>query len=76
MSVRLALSMNEIQAKIAELEEKGWTQSAMADELGVTINAVQKWKAGDRNPTNLKAVISLLEELNKRKRIPKKKRYK
>ncbi len=49
--------------------------AALADELGVTVNAVEKWKAGDRNPSNLKAVLNLLDQLNKRKRIPKKKRY-
>jgi transcriptional regulator with XRE-family HTH domain len=67
--------MTEIQSKISELQEKGWTLAALADELGVTVNAVEKWKAGDRNPNNLKSVISLLDKLNIRKRIPKKKRY-
>lgn len=38
--------MNEAQTKIAELQEKGWTLAALADELGVTVNAVEKWKAG------------------------------
>ena len=54
---------------------KGWTLAAMADELGVTVNAVEKWKAGDRNPSNFKSVLNLLGQLNKRRRIPKKKRY-
>lgn len=67
--------MNGVQIKIAGLQEKGWTLAALADELGVTINAVEKWKAGDRNPSNLKSVLNLLDQLNKRKRIPKKKRY-
>jgi transcriptional regulator with XRE-family HTH domain len=68
--------MTEIQSKVAELQEKGWTLAALADELGVTVNAVEKWKAGDRNPTNLKAVMNLLDELSTRKRVPKKRRYK
>jgi len=68
--------MNNIQAKLAELEEKGWTLTAIADELEISHNAVEKWKAGDRYPRNAKAVLIVLDQLSKRKRIPKKKRYK
>jgi ribosome-binding protein aMBF1 (putative translation factor) len=68
--------MNEIvQAKIAQLQSKGWTLAALADELDVTPNAVEKWKSGDRSPSNTKAVLTLLDQLAKRKRIPKKRRY-
>jgi transcriptional regulator with XRE-family HTH domain len=68
--------MNEIvQAKIAELQDKGWTLAALADELEVTTNAIEKWKSGDRNPSNTKAVLALLDQLVRRKRIPKMKRY-
>jgi transcriptional regulator with XRE-family HTH domain len=67
--------MNEIQTKIAELQEKGWTLAALADELGVTVNAVEKWKAGHRYPRNAKAVLIVLGQLTERKRTPKKKRY-
>jgi len=67
--------MNEVQAKIAELQNKGWTLAALADELGVTTNAVEKWKAGDRQPSNAKAILTLLAQITKRKRIPKKRRY-
>ena len=66
---------DNVQAKLAELQENGWTLAALADEVGVTANAVEKWKAGDRNPSNAKAVIALLCQLTKRKRIPKKRRY-
>jgi transcriptional regulator with XRE-family HTH domain len=69
------LIMNEVQKRIAELQEKGWTLAALADELEVTPNAVEKWKAGDRNPSNVKAVLVMLDQIGKRKRIPKKKRY-
>lgn len=64
-----------MHTKIAELQQKGWTLAALADELGVTVNAVEKWKAGDRYPRNAKAVIILLNQLTNRKRIPKKRRY-
>ena len=68
--------MNDIQAKLAELKERGWTLTAIADELEISHNAVEKWKAGDRYPRNAKAVLIVLDQLSKRKRIPKKKRYK
>ena len=67
--------MNDTQTKINELQEKGWTLAALADELGVTVNAVEKWKAGDRYPSNTKAVLTLLDQLLERKRIPKQRRY-
>lgn len=67
--------MKEVQTKIAELQQRGWTLAALADELGVTKNAVEKWKAGDRQPSNLKAVSALLDGIERRKRIPKKRRY-
>ena len=67
--------MNDIQDRIALLHEKGWTLAALADELGVTPNAVEKWKAGDRYPANSKAIVMLLSQLTGRKRIPKKRRY-
>lgn len=67
--------MNDIQIKIKELQERGWTLAALADELEVTANAVEKWKAGDRYPNNSKPVLTLLNQLAVRKRIPKQRRY-
>ncbi len=69
--VLYAKGMNDIQMKITNLEEKGWTQSAMADELGVTVSAVQKWKSGDRYPGMANAVIMALDTLMKRKPPPR-----
>lgn len=67
--------MRDVQTKISRLQKKGWSLAAIADEVGVTVNAVEKWKAGDRYPANSKAVISLLEKMEQKKRIPKKRRY-
>lgn len=72
----LCLIMNEVQAKVAQLQEKGWTLAAIADELGVTPDTVELWKAGRRNATNAKGMLIILDELLKRKRIPKQRRYK
>jgi ribosome-binding protein aMBF1 (putative translation factor) len=72
----LCLVMNEIQRVIAALEEKGWTLAALADELEVAHNTVEKWKAGDRQPANSKAIFVMMDAISRRKRIPKKRRYK
>ena len=68
--------MNDVQEKIELLVAKGWSQAAIADELGVTLNAVQKWKYGDRYPSNAKLVLNALDALSLRKKIPKRRRYK
>lgn len=67
--------MNAVQTLISQLEGKGWTLAAVADEVGVTVNAVEKWKVGDRYPANSKAVLTVLASLLERKRIPKRRRY-
>jgi predicted transcriptional regulator len=68
--------VNDIQELIGQLREKGWTLSAVADEMGVSRNAVDLWRSGSRYPTNVLAVKHELERLLVRKRIPKRKRYK
>lgn len=65
--------MSDVQDRISALNAKGWTNAAVADEISVTVNTVEKWKAGDTNPN--KATIILLDNLLKRKRIPKQRRY-
>jgi transcriptional regulator with XRE-family HTH domain len=65
--------MNEAQTRIAALQVKGWTLAAIADEVELTVNAVEKWKAGVHSPN--KATLAFLDELLTRKRIPKKRRY-
>ncbi len=64
-----------MQLRIVQLQEKGWTLAAIASDLNVTVNAVEKWKAGSRYPANSKAILMLLESLSNKKRVPKKKRY-
>jgi transcriptional regulator with XRE-family HTH domain len=64
-----------IQLKLASLQNKGWTLAALADELKLTVNTLEKWKAGDRNPANEQAVLAMLSKLEQRKRIPKQRRY-
>lgn len=66
---------NEIQMRIIQLVGKGWTLAAIADELGVTSDTVELWKAGKRNPTNAKGILLMLDKVLEKRRIPKKKRY-
>lgn len=67
--------MTEVQSKLVALQEKGWTLAAIADELGVAHNTVEKWKAGDRTPRGQKMVMASLDNLLRRKTVPKKRRY-
>ena len=67
--------MNEVQEKIANLRQSGWTVAAIADELGVRPMTVHRWVSGDRYPENAKPVMIALEQIGKRKRIPKRRRY-
>ena len=66
---------NEIQSRIAQLVERGWTLASIADELGVKPDTVENWRAGRRNATNAKAILAMLDKVLKKKRIPKQRRY-
>ena len=67
--------MNAVQEKLASLQAKGWTLAAIADEVGVTYNAVVKWKAGDRTPSNEKLLLEHLDRLLQQRKVPKQRRY-
>ena len=67
--------MNDIQQKMAELQSKGWTLAALADELGVTASAMDKWKAGDKYPGMPRPILVMFDQIAKRKKIPKQRRY-
>jgi hypothetical protein len=64
--------VDAVQPLLADLKAKGWTNASIADEIGVTINAVEKWQSGARNisPSHL----ILLNQLTTKK-PPKKRRY-
>jgi len=66
--------MNEIQIKIEELKNAGWTKQAIADELGVTWQAVQYWLKGERYPQTSKPILIVMDGLLSAK-PPKKRRY-
>ena len=67
--------MNAVQIKIEVLQVKGWTLAAVSDELGVHHMTVRRWHTGDRFPENAKSVMMALDQLLKRKRIPRQRRY-
>jgi transcriptional regulator with XRE-family HTH domain len=68
--------MTEVQELIAELQKKGWTLAAIAEELGVDDASVYRWQKGMRSPANVVGVVAVLRRLLRRKRVPKRKRYK
>jgi len=60
---------------LARLQAKGWTIAAIADEMGLSRYALDKWKSGARTPSHQVLVVAALKKLETRKRIPKRKRY-
>ena len=66
--------MNNVQEKLLELKDRGWTMAAIADELDVSYMSVFRWQKGIRNADNSRSVLHMLDTLMKRKRIPKQRR--
>lgn len=60
---------------IAQLQAKGWTLAAIADELGIAYRTITSWRSDARTPANPKLVEAALAQLLQRRRIPKGKRY-
>ena len=69
------VSNDKVQAKLIELQQKGWTLANIAREIGQAIRTVESWNQGKRSPANLQSVLASLDKLDKIKRIPKKKIY-
>lgn len=67
--------MNDIQKKIGQLQKNQWTITALSEQLGQARVTVDKWKSGERYPANSKAVLAMLDQIAKRKRVPKQRRY-
>lgn len=70
------MNNDEVQAKLNELRQKGWTLASIGREIGQAIRTVESWNQGKRSPANLQPVLASLDGLLKRKRIPKKKHRK
>ena len=66
--------MYDVQAKLLELKNSGWTMAAIADELDVSHMTVFRWQKGIRKADNSRSVLHMLDTLMKRKRIPKQRR--
>ena len=65
----------DVKEVIARLQAKGWSIAALADTMGLSRYALDKWKSGERNPSHQVLVLAALKKLETRKRIPKRKRY-
>ena len=62
---------NEIQTRLLELKDKGWTMAAISDELGVTHMTVYRWQKGMRKAENSRSVLHMLDTLMERRKVPK-----
>ena len=67
--------MTEFQAKLEQLIGRGWTKAVLADAVGVHQVTIRRWQLGTRAPENAKMVLLGLEQLLRRRRVPKKRRY-
>ena len=67
-------AMNDIQELLDELRARKWTDTAIADELGVHHVTVQNWRSGKFYPRGAKTFAGAMRQMLKRKRIPKQKR--
>ena len=76
MYTNLVAMIRSSKEMLADLKGKGWSLAAIAVEMGIAYNTAQKWKAGDRYPSNAKAVLQVLGSLLKCRRIPKRRRSK
>lgn len=71
----IILIMNDIQEKIDLLKNNGWSITALSERIGQARVTIDKWKSGERYPANPKAILALLDQIAKEKRIPKQRRY-
>lgn len=72
--VVLSLLVNDVQESLARLRQKGWTLAAIADVVGARPNTVWRWLDGSRYPRNARAVVVMLDALEQRKRVPRRRR--
>lgn len=72
LSMVKCYQMDDVQSLLANLKAKGWANTAIADEIGVTVNAVEKWQSGDRNISQSRFILLTLLL---KKKPPKKRRY-
>jgi len=69
------MNNDEVQTKLAELQQKGWTLANIGRMIGQAKRTVESWNQGKRSPANLQSVLASLDKLDKIKRIPKKRIY-
>ena len=70
-----SVGMNDVQQKLGELRNKGWTDASIGDSIGTTRVTVSRWRNGVHYPDHAELVMMGLDNLLKRKRIPKQRRY-
>ena len=67
--------MNDVQVELEKLAAKRWTMAAVATELGVNQVTVRRWRTGLTYPDVPGPILAVLKGLDKRKHVPKGKRY-
>ena len=67
-------TMNPIQELLDKLRARGWTDAAIATELGGNRETVAQWRRGEWRPRFEPAMVMALETLMARRKIPKRRR--
>jgi hypothetical protein len=63
--------MEQLQAVIDGLLQKGWTYAAIGDAIGSRWDTVRRWHLGKHTPTALQAVMAMLRSLESQEPPPK-----
>ena len=67
--------MNDVQVELDALAVKGWSMAAVSTELGINQVTVRRWRTGLTYPDVPGPILAVLKGLERRKRVPKKRRY-
>lgn len=62
--------LSELRSLLAQLRERGWTWAAVAEEMHVHRNAIDRWARGERVPQIEFLVVRFLKELLEREDVP------
>ncbi len=58
----------DVADALAQLEQRGWTLAAVADELGLKWLTVYRWRDGTQSPDDPHTVLDRIRRLRRRKR--------
>lgn len=67
--------LNPVQVALKACFDKGWTITALSEELEIGRETVSRWWRAETVPDHQKIVIMALEGVAQWRRVPKQRRY-